>query len=209
MCPICFDRLHEEDMIELNCEHRLCKDDLKTHIETNLNERSWPTCPVCVANGEDAEVIQDLEELNISQRHIEILEEMRLAEVSVRVECRRPGCPNVFWVDKAIHAQQTVLSCSVCRQRWCRDCSQIIEYGVHSCDGSTEFENLVRDNGWKHCPGCLMPIQKGEGCNHMTCRAPGCTTHFCYTCGEEITSSTVGHEISAAVEEHFSYTCSM
>lgn len=38
---------------------------------------------------------------------------------------------------------------------------------LHSCDGSAELEDLMGKSGWKHCPGCKIPTEKIEGCNHM------------------------------------------
>ncbi len=35
------------------------------------------------------------------------------------------------------------------------------------------------------CPGCRIPTERTEGCNHMTCSTNkgGCGTHYCYPCG--------------------------
>lgn len=36
----------------------------------------------------------------------------------------------------------------------------------------------------KRCPHCATPMQKNDGCNHMTCR---CGKSFCWTCGGKYT----------------------
>lgn len=37
----------------------------------------------------------------------------------------------------------------------------------------------VRQNT-KECPKCRVPIEKNQGCNHMTCRY--CSFEFCWLC---------------------------
>lgn len=59
----------------------------------------------------------------------------------------------------------------------------------HSCDGSSELASLMKEKGWKYCPGntlassyhcqgalnsligCKTPFIKEAGCNHMTVSA--------------------------------------
>lgn len=38
----------------------------------------------------------------------------------------------------------------------------------------------------KHCPMCRSPIEKNQGCNHMTClrNKGGCGHEFCWICLE-------------------------
>jgi LSD1 subclass zinc finger protein len=36
------------------------------------------------------------------------------------------------------------------------------------------------ENAVKTCPSCRTPVQKADGCNHMTCA--GCNAHWCWEC---------------------------
>jgi hypothetical protein len=51
----------------------------------------------------------------------------------------------------------------------------------------------------KKCPECSHPIQKNEGCNHMTCR---CGCHFCWLCLENFGVQGMNYNISAK-DRHF------
>jgi ariadne-1 len=49
--------------------------------------------------------------------------------------------------------------------------------------GSGEDFVWIKENA-KKCPKCQTPIEKNQGCNHMTCRrsAGGCGYEFCWVC---------------------------
>jgi ankyrin repeat/IBR domain-containing protein 1 len=54
--------------------------------------------------------------------------------------------------------------------------------------GKNTSSNHVADELWlaantKPCPKCKTPINKGDGCHHMTCRV--CTHEWCWLCGDE------------------------
>lgn len=38
----------------------------------------------------------------------------------------------------------------------------------------------------KSCPGCLIRVERTEGCAHMQCNR--CQIHFCYLCGSKISA---------------------
>ncbi|KAJ1256951.1 hypothetical protein BS78_K261000 [Paspalum vaginatum] len=63
-----------------------------------------------------------------------------------------------------------------CRHGFCWRCGEEAHQPV-SCDTTT---NWILTNT-KNCPSCRRPIEKNQGCNHMTCTAP-CRHHFCWLC---------------------------
>ncbi|KAH7265966.1 hypothetical protein B0J15DRAFT_523487 [Fusarium solani] len=67
------------------------------------------------------------------------------------------------------------------------------EYDLRRKDGDKETENWLAEKT-KPCPNCNIPIEKGTGCFHMTCRA--CRYEFCWECLADwrtARSSHVGH----------------
>ncbi|KAL1748221.1 hypothetical protein HDZ31DRAFT_30262 [Schizophyllum fasciatum] len=214
-CPICFDKHPETDIARIRmCGHTLCRECIRSYILSKIRERSFPMrCPICPTERPPREpggkcllVEEDLiQQTNIPQKDIEILEELQLAAYSVPIYCRR--CHNTVFVDRGEYQASRIVACPLpgCTYAWCRHCQQEIGAGrlEHSCDGSTELAALMRDRGWKACPGCHTNIQKTEGCNHMTCPSPGCNMHFCYACGQAIVQSTRRAELQREISRHY------
>ncbi|KIK76397.1 hypothetical protein PAXRUDRAFT_170088, partial [Paxillus rubicundulus Ve08.2h10] len=147
-----------------------------------------------------------VELLGISEEQYKTWEEMEMAQFSVLVNCRK--CQNSAFVDRNDLEATDEVRCPLlgCDHVWCRKCQQSIDKGStdpksswtdpsgssvdptgprHSCDGASELEHLMKEQGWKYCPNCKTPIQKQDGCDHMVCIAPGCNTDFCYRCGSK------------------------
>lgn len=102
-----------------------------------------------------------------------------------------------MYVARDEYQENKVVICPLptCTYRWCTACQQPVPLGGpdHTCDTSTStnLDRMVREHGWKFCPGestifhstslinlhlcstgCKAPIQKESGCNHMTVSPP-------------------------------------
>ena len=66
-----------------------------------------------------------------------------------------------MFVAKDEHEEVDIVTCPLpdCNHTWCKQCQQPIEFGgpKHSCDGSSELDHLMKQNGWKYCPSEPVP----------------------------------------------------
>ena len=76
-----------------------------------------------------------------------------------------------------------------CGHSWCFQCSQDAHLPIDCELLQTWLERIGDEDGdtkaWmklntKPCPKCKKPIQKNQGCMHMTCS--GCKHQFCWIC---------------------------
>ncbi|KAF8838971.1 hypothetical protein BDN67DRAFT_970780 [Paxillus ammoniavirescens] len=210
-CGICLDDFPEDDAVRIDsCGHDLCRDCARGHVCAKIDERRFPVlCPVCMADhtnpnpGTISGLLVEL--LGVSEKQYKTWEEMEMAQFSVLVNCRK--CQNSAFIDRDDLEATNELRCPVlgCDHMWCRKCQQSIDSNgpTHSCDGASELDHLMKEQGWKYCPNCKTPIQKQDGCDHMVCIAPGCNTQFCYLCGVIVTRTVVAQEIYAGKMAHF------
>ncbi|KAH6637269.1 hypothetical protein F5144DRAFT_601941 [Chaetomium tenue] len=80
-------------------------------------------------------------------------------------------------------------TCSKCLVATCTACHATHPASVTCAEhrdivsgGYAALERVKRALGVKDCPKCKTPIEKVDGCNHMTCG--GCKTHICWVCME-------------------------
>jgi len=66
-------------------------------------------------------------------------------------------CSRFAFVDKSDYDHLDKMACPFpgCHHTWCKNCQQEISSNgpKHTCDGSSELKYLVKQMGWKHCPG--------------------------------------------------------
>ncbi|OCH90956.1 hypothetical protein OBBRIDRAFT_887305 [Obba rivulosa] len=210
-CGICLDKYSEEAIATVpGCRHAFCRECLRTFAAKTVEQHRYPIpCPLCMADKRESDsgVLDEflLQQLGLTEKQYAIYTEMEMAGFSIILHCRR--CQNSAFVDKFEYEESDIITCPLqrCTYTWCKACSREIDIGgpKHSCDGSSELKHLMSQRGWKHCPGCQTPVERTEGCNHMTCMAPRCNTHFCYKCGGSIVQSVVPHEIKVALNAHY------
>jgi hypothetical protein len=98
--------------------------------------------------------------------------------------CSTPDCSRFYRVSQESAA--IVFDCDDCLTSICTACHT----GAHdrvSCadakagrDDTDAFAQWKSSNDVRDCPACSAPIQKSEGCDHMTCRS--CGAHICWQC---------------------------
>ncbi|KAH9961180.1 hypothetical protein BJV74DRAFT_871919 [Russula compacta] len=216
MCGICLEETPEDSIARPDsCEHSFCRDCLRGHVSARLDEHRFPIlCPSCTAGkgkGKAAGEVSQFLALNLglTDKQFDIWVEMEMVAFSVLLSCRK--CQRSMFVARDEHEEARIIACPLpdCNHAWCKQCQQSIDFNgpKHSCDGSSELDHLMKEQGWKYCPTCKTPIQKVSGCNHMSCLTPACNTHFCYLCGGLIVKSALGSEVKDAVSNHFRRNC--
>ena len=102
--------------------------------------------------------------------------------------CKAEGCGS-----GQLHADGDkfpIVECYSCHEKSCYTHDVPWHYGKTCAEFSNEikplelsFEEYKKDNA-KECPNCGKPIEKNEGCDHLTCEtgAGGCGYEFCWIC---------------------------
>jgi hypothetical protein len=144
--------------------------------------------------------------LGLTDEQFSLWIEMEMVAFSVLLDCRkyvhgvhssasctngRSRCERSMFVARDEHEKANIIICPLpdCNYAWCKECQQSIDLDgpEHSCDGTSELDHLMSQNGWKYCPSeptrvrcyiyaeiflffsaCKTPIQKRSGCNHMS-----------------------------------------
>ncbi|MCJ1279006.1 hypothetical protein MMC21_006827 [Puttea exsequens] len=184
-CAVCW--TEAEDPHRCPCDHVYCRICLSSQCTsaTDLPLR-------CLGEAEKCQRIFGLEELRSalpSAVFEQLLEKSFTTHVRKNPQafqyCPTPDCQQIYRVS----TDGTVFTCPDCLASICTAC-QVTSHDGMSCavyvrvvrEGSEEFKRWKEEHDVKDCPGCGVPIEKSEGCNHMECRS--CGTHICWFCLE-------------------------
>lgn len=216
-CEICQEDCSIDHVSRGSCAHPICRQDMRNYINSEVERAVWPIlCPLCKMNPPESGDLGTIDRrtaelVGLDEGMLEKWTKLELSRCSERIEC--PKCQKAAYVDKKDYEEMEMLWCQHddCDAYWCKKCNNLAERGVrHTCDGEAEYERWKASAGdVRACPGCRTEIQRNEGCRHMTCVTPGCNTHFCDRCGQEICRSVNKKEIGEAVQRHYSGRCKL
>ncbi|KAK1426350.1 hypothetical protein QVD17_15021 [Tagetes erecta] len=189
-CGICFESYLLDKISTAACGHPFCNTCWTAYISTSIND--GPGCltlrcpiPSCgAAVGVDmVNMLTSDEDKTKYQRYLlrSYIEDNRKTKW-----CPAPGCDCAIEFDLGSGSYDVTCHCSY---SFCWNCTEEAHRPV-DCEtvskwimkNSAESENMnwILANS-KPCPKCKRPIEKNQGCMHMTCNPP-CKYEFCWLC---------------------------
>ncbi|KAL7128117.1 hypothetical protein ABFS83_14G294500 [Erythranthe nasuta] len=190
ICGICFESYNRDSLRSVACSHLFCDTCWKAYISTAIND--GPGCltlrcpdPSCgAAVGQD--MIDELGSGEDKEKYGRYLRRSYVEDSRQIKWCPAPGCDSA--VEYSLGGGSYDVTCS-CSYSFCWNCTEEAHRPV-DCEtvakwvlkNSAESENMnwILANS-KPCPKCKRPIEKNQGCMHMTCTPP-CKFEFCWLC---------------------------
>ncbi|KAK4487891.1 hypothetical protein RD792_003629 [Penstemon davidsonii] len=189
-CGICFDTCPRNRISTAACGHPFCVMCWQGYISTAIND--GPGClnlrcpdPSCgAAVGQD--MVNKLASVEDKSRYNRYILRSFVEDNRKTKWCPGPGCD--FAVDLIVGGGSYDVTCR-CSHSFCWNCVEEAHRPVDCgtvakwiLKNSAESENMnwILANS-KPCPKCKRPIEKNQGCMHITCTPP-CKFEFCWLC---------------------------
>ncbi|XP_057499230.1 probable E3 ubiquitin-protein ligase ARI8 [Actinidia eriantha] len=189
-CGVCFESYPRDGISSAACGHPFCKACWRAYMSTSID--GGPGCLTlrCPDPSCGAAVGQDMINLLVSdddkEKYARYLLRSYIEDNRKTKWCPAPGCE--YAVEFVAGSGGYDVSC-LCSYGFCWNCTEEAHRPV-GCGtvakwilkNSAESENMnwILANS-KPCPKCKRPIEKNQGCMHMTCTPP-CKFEFCWLC---------------------------
>ena len=189
-CGICFESYPLDRISTAACRHPFCNTCWRAYMSTSID--GGPGClmlrcpdPSCgAAVGQD--MISLLASDNNNEKYTRYLLRSYVEDNRKTKWCPAPGCE--YAVEFVVGSGVYDVAC-LCSYGFCWNCTEEAHRPVDCgtvakwiLKNSAESENMnwILANS-KPCPKCKRPIEKNQGCMHMTCTPP-CKFEFCWLC---------------------------
>uniref|UniRef100_A0A0A0LHB9 RBR-type E3 ubiquitin transferase n=1 Tax=Cucumis sativus TaxID=3659 RepID=A0A0A0LHB9_CUCSA len=189
-CGICFEIYPLDKIQSAACGHPFCNACWTGYISTSIND--GPGCLMlrCPDPSCGAAVGQDMINLLVSddekKKYFRYFVRSYVEDNRKTKWCPAPGCD--YAVDFIVGSGSYDVTCR-CSYSFCWNCTEEAHRPVDCVTvarwilkNSAESENMnwILANS-KPCPKCKRPIEKNQGCMHLTCTPP-CKFEFCWLC---------------------------
>ncbi|CAF3142256.1 unnamed protein product [Rotaria sp. Silwood2] len=195
VCRTCYSATPLNEIYALPCRHQHCLTCWRGYLKSNIiNDGCLKpiSCPSrCI------QVIDDEQILKIISNNKSLCERYQRVLVEAFVETNRltqwcPGneCATIVKMRNFTSNLAIMIECDICNTTFCFQCLKQWHEPIQ-CSMLKKWEEKNQDESmtgkWivantKECPKCRASIEKNGGCNHMTCRRPGCGHEFCWLC---------------------------
>ncbi|KAJ6571863.1 hypothetical protein B0H19DRAFT_1255793 [Mycena capillaripes] len=181
-CPVCFNEIVSP--ITLRCGHRWCRACLVQYLLAAIDNRHFPLrcladeakCTECIPLSTARSILQPNEFNSVIEASVSSYVHSHAKQLHY---CPSPDCLQVYRTGP----KGTVVQCPSCLLRICSHCHAEAHDGfacVEQDGGDRLFKEWAASHDVKNCPGCAIPIERDEGCHHVTCIQ--CQTHICWVC---------------------------
>uniref|UniRef100_A0A5B7C2E3 RBR-type E3 ubiquitin transferase n=1 Tax=Davidia involucrata TaxID=16924 RepID=A0A5B7C2E3_DAVIN len=189
-CGICFETYPLDKINTAACGHPFCSTCWTGYISTSIND--GPGCLMlrCPDPSCGAAVGQDMVNMLASdedkEKYSRYLLRSYIEDNRKTKWCPAPGCE--YAVEFVVGSGSYDVTC-LCSFGFCWNCTEEAHRPVDCgtvakwiLKNSAESENMnwILANS-KPCPKCKRPIEKNQGCMHITCTPP-CKFEFCWLC---------------------------
>lgn len=200
ICGICYDEMHQDEAYALECGHTFCRECWMSYLHTAGEGRKYGSLNIrCPQQGCSCRMLarhfQDLSQ-EMNARYDEHLFRAFLEYDSSSRACPGSQCNCVAILVTAKEAEWAdTCHCTQCDSLFCFGCGEE-PHPPATCLAMAEWARIQsKSNFWvrknaKPCPGCHAPIEKNQGCNHMTCT---CGVEFCWLCLTQLQRHSENH----------------
>ncbi|RHN61579.1 putative aminoacyltransferase, E1 ubiquitin-activating enzyme [Medicago truncatula] len=199
ICGICLEIFSSEAIRSSWCRHSFCINCWNQYVDTHIDDHNCfklkcpePSCNAAVDEDMIQQLASESRKIKYDQfffrSYVENNNNMKLKW------CPAPDCCNAISYELPYHHGSSSsrinydVTC-LCYHSFCWNCGEEAHTPV-DCEivakwmKKTSSEFKITTNGWiiantKRCPKCKTPIEKNNGCNHMSCK---CGIQFCWLC---------------------------
>ncbi|CAF3702014.1 unnamed protein product [Adineta steineri] len=194
-CRTCLNECPLNEFYSLRCRHQHCLECWQNYLEQNIFQTGCGRAILCPSRC--TQIIDDGKILELLSNKPNLREQYGKFLINAFVEtnrlthfCPGNGCTTIIKMKSYTPKCAQLIECDMCKTTFCFQCSKQWHEPVQ-CSLLQKWEQKNLDESmtgtWmlantKECPKCHSSIEKNGGCNHMTCRKPGCVHEFCWLC---------------------------